>query len=204
MQFLCLVAVLSMERALRGFPKPSPVGFRLCRLRFSLPSDHKKSALYSPSTSDVMQTDGDVAERASGLDFDVVGSSRICPEGFVAFFSIIPEGAGDAGQSCHPKAEGASQRNSWHHPSPRLIPSPRGLPIPQELQTLPARAGLIFKLIFKLIFTLIPFPNKLLGLVPPGCVCQLQLFPDRFGSGTGKSFCLEPLARHQQSPFSCT
>lgn len=155
--------------------------------------------------SDVMQTDGDVAGRAFGLDADVVGSASPLEAAASAqrglwLFSIIPEGADGAGQRCYPKAEGASHRNSWHHHSPH----PRGLPIPQEVQTLPARAGLVFKLILKLIFMLIPFPNKLLGSVSPGCVCQLQLFPDRFGSGTGKSFCLEPLAQHQQSHFSCT
>lgn len=132
-----------------------------------------------------MHTDGDVAE---GADFDVVGSRSPTPgssrggqqdllEGVCGFFSIIPEGADGAGERAGWGAGMLSQgRGSIPQESlasSLLQANPLTLvlsPFPSEGKTLPARAGLVFKLIIKLIFKLIPIPNKLLGSVPPGHV----------------------------------
>lgn len=105
------------------------------------------------------------------------GGQQDLPRGVCGFFSIIPEGADGAEQRAGWGAGMLSQArgsilqeqclaSSLLQPNP-LIPGLSSFP--SEVQTLPARAGLVFKPIFKLVFKLIPFPNELLGSVPPGC-----------------------------------
>lgn len=96
------------------------------------------------------------------------------PRGVCGFFSLIPEGADGAGQRAGWGAGMLSQGIPQEHLASSLLQVNPLLPFPSELQTSPARAGLALKLILnlilKLILKLIPFPNKLLGSVPPGCV----------------------------------
>lgn len=135
--FLCFFVVLSMKRAPRVSQSPALWVSGSAGWGFPALWPQKKSDLRWPSTSAVMQTDGGVAERAFWRQFwfcgksFTPGSSRICPQGFVAFYFFFHHswecswcrGLGGE-QGCHPKGHGASRRNIWHHPSSRLIHPP--------------------------------------------------------------------------------
>lgn len=203
--FLCFFVVLSMKRAPRVSQSPALWVSGSAGWGFPALWPQKKSDLRWPSTSAVMQTDGGVAERAFWRQFwfcgksFTPGSSRICPQGFVAFFFFFPSFLRVLLVQRVGWGAGMSSQGTWSIPQEYLASSllqanpPSSFPSQHKL-------GCVLSWFWSWFWSWFPFQTSSWAQSHQG-VCQLELFPDRLGPGTGKSFCLEPLAQHQQSPF---
>lgn len=184
-----------------GFPKAQHCGFQALQVEVSLPSDHKKNQIYVDLPRVLWcRLMGAWQKELFGVNFDFVGrasplgaagSARkglwlfFFPPSFLRVLLVQRVGWG----------AGMSSQGTWSIPQEYLASSLLQANPPSSF---PSQHKLGWVLSW--FWSWFPFQTSSWAQSHQG-VCQLELFPDRLGPGTGKSFCLEPLAQHQQSPF---